>query len=153
MCDNKKYKQKDKLKFYNKLRKSLSPQKDLKITQKTKLTDYLFLLPDLFVLFNRLIFDKRVSKANKIFIAGVLTYIIFPFDFITDFFTLFGLVDDLLVCIYSLNKILNDTPLEVIKDNWNGSEDMLKNLQVILKETEKYLDKKLIYKIKKYIFK
>ncbi len=64
---------------------------------------YIFLLPDLVRLMINLLADTRVFIFDKIFIAGVLIYIISPVDVFPEILTgPFGLVEDLILALIVL---------------------------------------------------
>ena len=134
--------------FYEKLRRKF--RKPFKGNYK-KISNYLFLLPDFFMLLIRLSFDKRVSIATKGYIVATIAYIMLPIDLIPDFIPVIGYVDDLVLTVYSLNHILNSVDSEILLENWSGSEDLLDLLKNITALSEKFLDKNLLSKIKKWI--
>ncbi len=141
------------VKFYNKLRRKL--KKSLlkqKIIPK-QLSEYLLLLPDFFMLLCRLFADKRVKKSQKLFIGAVIAYIIMPLDFIPDFIPVIGYLDDLILVVYALNMILNEVDENILLENWAGSNSVLYNLQSISNLAEKFIDNKVLSKIKKWISK
>ncbi|MDD7792935.1 DUF1232 domain-containing protein [Clostridium sp. 'White wine YQ'] len=97
--------------------------------------EYLFILPDIIALIVRLLKDSRVSKSTKIAVASSLGYIIIPKDIINDKIPLLGKIDDISVVFFALNKLINDVPLEVLLENWQGSN---KNI-LVLKNALEYL--------------
>ena len=69
----------DKFKFYEDLRrkaKNWNKEKGGKIGGKVG--EYLFLLPDFFILLTRLMVDKRVSVKRKLMIGGIVAYVMLP---------------------------------------------------------------------------
>ena len=65
----------DKLKFYEDLRrkaKDWTGQKTGKMGGK--LSEYLFLLPDFFIMLTRLMLDKRVPGKRKLMVGGIVAY-------------------------------------------------------------------------------
>lgn len=139
-----------KFQFYEKLRKKFA-SKEPKDVNKNSLSDYLFLLPDLFVLTLRLSVDPRVSKNLKIIAAALLAYVIMPFDFIPDFVPVIGFLDDLVLIALGLSKIFKDIPEEVILSNWSGTQDVLKEVQSIVRIADVTFSKKTYYKIKEFL--
>jgi len=141
-----------KLKFYGILRKRIRKF----VTGHTgeggnKFTGYLLALPDFFILLCRLAVDKRVSSSQKIFIGGIIAYVMLPIDIIPDFIPVIGYVDDLVLVVYGLNLILNELDKKILLDNWSGEEDALELLQKITNTAEKFLDKNILKRIQKWI--
>ncbi len=144
----------DKFKFYEDLRrkaKNWNKEKGGKIGGKVG--EYLFLLPDFFILLTRLMVDKRVSVKRKLMIGGIVAYVMLPFDIIPDFIPLIGHVDDLVLVVLGLNMVLNDTEEHILADNWSGEGDLLQQLQKVTAAAEKFLDKNLMQRIKKWLGK
>ena len=92
---------------------------------------YIFLLPDLARLMINLLADNRVFIFDKIFIAGVLVYIISPIDVFPEILTgPFGLVEDLLLALIVLYRLLsNPYNNEAIQEHWKGDPDIMKKIQ------------------------
>lgn len=90
-----------------------------------KFSDYIFVLPDIITLIYRLLKDKRVPVRTKVVISAAIAYITVPTDMIPDRIPLIGKIDDAAVVFFALNKIVNDVPLEVIVENWEGNNDIL----------------------------
>lgn len=87
---------------------------------------YIMLMPDLSALFVRLFKDSRVPIKTKIICAGAFAYVLSPLDLVPDFVPVLGEMDDLGVVFYALNKMLNDVPENIIIENWQGKEDIIK---------------------------
>lgn len=144
----------DKFKFYEDLRrkaKNWNKEKGGKIGGKVG--EYLFLLPDFFILLTRLMVDKRVSVKRKLMIGGIVAYVMLPFDIIPDFIPLIGHIDDLVLVVLGLNMVLNDTEEHILAENWSGEGDILQQLQKVTATAEKFLDKNLMQRIKKWLGK
>lgn len=142
----------EKLKFYEDLRrkaKNWTSQKGGKLGGK--LGEYLFLLPDFFILVSRLALDKRVPSKQKLMVGGIIAYLIMPIDIIPDFIPVIGHVDDLVLVVMGLNMILNDIDPKVISDNWSGEGDVLEQMQKITATAERFLDKTVLQRIKKWL--
>ncbi len=142
----------DKLKFYEKLRKKAKDWTQEK-TGKTgnKLAEYLFLLPDLFILVTRVAVDKRVPSKRKLMLGGIIAYVMMPLDIIPDFIPILGSVDDLVLVVMGLNMLLNDIDQKVLEDNWSGEGDILHLMQKITATAEKFLDKNVMARVKKWL--
>lgn len=90
-----------------------------------KYSDYIFVLPDIVTLIYRILKDKRVPVRTKVTISAAIAYITVPTDMIPDIIPLIGKIDDIAVIFFALNRIVNDVPLEVIIENWEGENDIL----------------------------
>ncbi len=138
-----------KLKFYEDLRKKIMGwTKEQLGSLGGKLGEYVFLLPDFFILVCRLAVDKRVPVKQKMIVAGIITYIMMPIDLIPDFIPVIGLVDDLVLVVMGLNLILNEIDPKILLDNWSGEGQILDHLKKITALAERFLDKHLLQKIK-----
>lgn len=143
-----------KMKFYEDLRrkaKDWSANKGGKLGDK--LSDYLFALPDLFILICRLATDKRVPSKKKLFVAGIISYVVLPIDIIPDFIPLVGYVDDLVLVVLGLNMLLNDIDKKILIDNWSGDGDILELLQKISANAEQFLNKNILARVKAWLQK
>ncbi len=144
----------DKLKFYEDLRrkaKTWTGQKTGKLGGK--LSEYLFMLPDFFILLTRLMLDKRVPSKRKLMVGGIVAYMMLPFDIIPDFIPIIGHVDDLVLVVMGLNMVLNDTDPKVLADNWSGEGEVLQQIQKISAVAEGFLDRNVLSRIKKWLGK
>ncbi|MPQ44040.1 YkvA family protein [Clostridium tarantellae] len=97
--------------------------------------DYILFIPDIFALILRLFKDKRVSKKIKIMMGICVGYISIPFDILPDKLPIIGSLDDITILFFLLNRIINDVPMEVILENWQGKNELV----VVLKNTIDFL--------------
>jgi len=111
------------------------------------------LLPDFFVLVTRLALDKRVPTKRKLMMGGIIAYMMMPIDIIPDFIPILGHVDDMVLLVMGLNMVLNDTDQKVLEDNWSGEGNILQIMQKITANAEKFLDKNVLQRIKKWLGK
>lgn len=119
-----------------------------------KVREYLLLIPNFFLLLYNLLLDKRVSPENKAILAIAITYIISPLDFLPEvLFGPLGYLDDLVVAVLALNRILNHTSLKVVREHWRGEKDILLLIQEIIKNSQDFLDQKIWQKIKEWLDK
>lgn len=97
-----------------------------KLTSKVKqYSDYIFILPDIAALIYRLLKDKRVNIKTKMIISAAVAYIAVPSDLIPDKIPFVGKIDDIAIGIFALNIIMTDVPLNVVLENWQGTNDLL----------------------------
>ncbi|MGN0144535.1 MAG: YkvA family protein [Clostridium sp.] len=107
---------------YSKGRKKL----ENKLPDKVKsYKDYLFILPDIVTLIYRLLKDKRVPIKTKLIMSAAIGYMMVPSDIIPDKIPFIGAIDDIGVAFFVLNKIMNDVPINIILENWEGKNDIL----------------------------
>ena len=96
---------------------------------------YLLIFPDLVHLMIKLVGDKDVSPKVKGMIIMGFAYLISPIDVVPDFIPVFGFVDDLLISVILLDKIINsgDAVLkEKIKNYWMGEDDIFIKIKEII---------------------
>lgn len=101
-----------------------------KITKKVplkydKLVEYIMIVPDLISLLCRLMKDKRVSGKIKLMIGASITYLISPIDVLPDIIPVVGKIDDVSLAFFVLDRVVREVPEIVIKDNWEGEEDII----------------------------
>ncbi len=139
--------------FYDKLRDKIEAFLREKGGNET-VTRFVLLAPDLFVLLARLMLDKRVSVQSKTVAGVAVAYFITPLDFIPEVFTGgFGLLDDVVLAVYALRKILVDVDEAIIREHWNGEEDVLKVITKVIKSADDLIGKKLVRKIEEKLFR
>ncbi|MCK4763747.1 MAG: DUF1232 domain-containing protein [Candidatus Aminicenantes bacterium] len=96
---------------------------------------YLLLLPDLVHLLIKMLVEKGIPARFKGYILIAFTYLLSPIDIIPDFIPVLGFVDDLLVLVIMLNKIINsahEQALEKIRTLWAGEEDIFAKIKEII---------------------
>ncbi len=99
---------------------------------QTSLREYVLLLPRLGRLVWRLARDPRVparSKATLLLVAG---YLVTPVEAIPDFIPGLGQLDDLVVVAFALDQMLNRVPDHVVREHWDGDEDVLEVIRHVL---------------------
>ncbi|CAB1251979.1 DUF1232 domain-containing protein [Clostridium sp. WLY-B-L2] len=100
-----------------------------------KIVEYGMLVPDIIVLFWRLLKDKRVSLKVKIILTALTAYLASPIDILPDFIPFVGKIDDISIAFFALNIIIDEIPEKIIMDNWQGEE----NIVSITKEAVNYI--------------
>jgi uncharacterized membrane protein YkvA (DUF1232 family) len=98
----------------------------------TDMREYLLLLPRLLKLLWRLARDPRVPARTKatLFILG--GYLASPIDVIPDFIPGVGQLDDIAIVAFVLDQMLNRIPEDIVRDHWEGDEDILQVIKEIL---------------------
>ena len=141
-----------KLMFYEKLRARFAG----KIPQDgrmNKISDYLFLLPDYFILLCRLLMEERVTNQTKAFILGVIAYVMLPIDIIPDFIPVVGFVDDLILVVFALDQIMKHTDNQILIDNWSGNRDFLMTIKNIMDIADRAISQRVLIKVKAFLHK
>ena len=123
--------------FYNRLRGRVVDW--LADHRSDRYADVVLLAPDLFVLLTRLMLDRRVSMRDRAVVAGALLYFLTPLDIIPDIFFPVGVVDDVVAAIIALNAILNRTDPAIIREHWEGNDDILNVIQRITDQADALL--------------
>ncbi|MFK7948919.1 MAG: YkvA family protein [Saprospiraceae bacterium] len=103
--------------FYIHLRKRIDTQIKDKNNDSpiNKAINLLTVLPDLFHLNIKLLFDGKVKAEKKGAILAAILYVISPIDLIPDILPVFGWLDDLIVITLGLNTLFDDTKDKYIK--------------------------------------
>jgi len=137
--------------FYDRLRLSIQGYLAKKGSVASK-AEWLLLVPDIFILMWRLINDGRVNGKNKVMLGSGLAYYVFPFDIIPEgFIGPTGFVDDLVLAVYILNRLLGDTDPQILREHWSGREDVLSAIQRILGAADNLVGKDLVSRVKKLV--
>ncbi len=143
-------KEKRKFQFYEKLREKYSVKRKSKSEGKN-VSDYLFLLPDVFVLVCRLALEKRLSISNKLFMSAVAAYFMLPIDIIPDFVPFVGFLEDFILAIFAFDYLFKEIDNKIILDNWSGEADMLETTKKVVSLANKQISSKVLKKIKKIV--
>ena len=144
----------DRLQFYEKLREKAKSWTNEKIGKSgNKMAEYLFLLPDFFILLCRVALDKRVTLKRKLMLGGIIAYVMMPLDIIPDFIPILGSVDDLVLVVLGLNMLLNEIDPKILEDNWSGEGEVLHQMQKVTAAADSFLDKKILNRIRGWLGK
>ena len=138
------------LDFYQKLRSKIRKQLDKKGSDPDKkgpeydrLVESLAVLPDLFHLGVKCLFDKNVPIVNKGALVAGITYVISPIDLVPDFLFIAGWLDDLIVMNMAMNKFLDvkDAAVkEAVDTHWAGEDDAFSTVKRILEIGDAAID-------------
>ena len=119
-----------------------------KLPQKVKkVSDYIFILPDLVALLYRLLKDSRVPIKTKLIISASVAYIAFPTDIIPNNIPFIGKIDELAVTFFALNRIVNDVPVYILLENWEGKTDIIIALKSIIEYVTNFTGARNVEKI------
>ena len=72
-----------------------------------KISDYIFVVPDIVALICRMLKDSRVPIKTKLVVSASLAYVIFPTDLIPDKIPFIGKIDEIAVVFFALSTITN----------------------------------------------
>lgn len=130
---------------YSDLRKNIIQKSPSKYKGGIK---FAMVLPDIAALLYRLLKDKRVKLKEKALISLIVSYLILPIDIIPDFIPIIGKVDDVAFVFFGLDKLLKTVPQQVIYDNWDGEEDIIKITKEAIGYISKFYNKDILAGIK-----
>ena len=86
----------------------------------TAILTFIYHLPNLVRLCFRLLNDPRVPFYLKLFCYGAILYFFVPYDLLPDFPAVYlGRVDDVLILYFAFNKLVNDSPPDVVAEHVN----------------------------------
>lgn len=89
-------------------------------------------IPDLGKLLFGLVRDPRVPRKNKVIFMAIGGYLFLPFDVIPDWIPGLGQLDDLVLIVLALDALVNRIPEEILREHWQGDEDILVTVRRIL---------------------
>ena len=136
--------------FYDRMREAIRGYLDKSGALSGKRGEYLLLAPDVFVLLWRLVNDPRVNAKNKMMLGSGLAYYFFPLDIMPEgFMGPVGYIDDLVFAVYLLNRMLSDSDVEILREHWSGSEDVLIMIRNVLNAAENLVGTDILSRIKK----
>lgn len=139
----------EKVKDYYSLGRNFAVEK---LPKKIKTySDYLFIVPDMAALLYRLLKDKRVSLKTKLIISGAVAYIAFPTDIIPDSIPFIGKVDEIAVAFFALERIIDDVPIKVVLENWEGKNDIVFVIRNIVEYVVNFTGARNVEKIYNFI--
>ncbi len=135
--------------YYYRLRKKIESWLAEKGTTK-KAADVIMLAPDMFYLLWKLSINNEVSLKSRGILAGAVVYFVSPLDLMPELiFGPMGFLDDIALGAYVLNRIINDTPPQIIKKYWVGENDLLMVVKSILINADRLLGKGLWNRLKR----
>jgi uncharacterized membrane protein YkvA (DUF1232 family) len=108
---------------------------------QTELKEYLLLLPRLAKLIWRLARDPRVPPRSKATLMLLGAYVVSPVDLIPDFIPGLGQLDDIVIAAFALDQIINRIPEHIVREHWDGDEDVLQVVREILDISTSFMPK------------
>lgn len=82
-------------------------------------------LPNVVRLLWGLLFDRRVAIIDKLLVLGAALYIVSPLDLIPDLIPFFGEIDDLVLLVYALRRLIDHSGRNVVLEHWHGDPAFL----------------------------
>lgn len=110
----------------------ITPASSIPSGGQTDIKEYLLLVPRLVKLLWRLARDPRVPARTKATLFLLGGYIASPIDLIPDALPGIGQLDDIAVIAFVLDQMLNRVPEDIVREHWEGDEDILEVVQEIL---------------------
>lgn len=137
--------------YYFKLREKIK-NNVAKISENKSLPEVLLFAPDIFYLLIHLMKDPEIPKSKKIKLGAVVAYFITPFDMLPEaLIGLFGYIDDIALSAFILNDLVNGVNPDLIKKHWPGEDNILDVIQKILSDSDKFINKNIVNRLKKLI--
>ncbi len=99
---------------------------------QTELKEYLLFFPRMIKLIWRLTRDPRVPARSKATLMLLGAYVMSPVDLIPDFIPGLGQLDDIIIAAFALDSILNRIPDHIVREHWDGDEDVLQVIREVL---------------------
>ncbi|MBA2311966.1 MAG: DUF1232 domain-containing protein [Actinobacteria bacterium] len=103
-----------------------------RVARQTSLKEFALIAPRLVKLLARLMRDPRVPSRSKAILVLTAGYLVSPLDVIPDMVPGIGQLDDLVIVAFALDHILNRVPDEVLREHWDGDEDILDVIKQIV---------------------
>ncbi|MBI3789915.1 MAG: DUF1232 domain-containing protein [Gemmatimonadetes bacterium] len=85
----------------------------------------LLALPNLGRLMWGLARDQRVGWVDKSLVVGAALYFVMPLDVVPDFLPFFGEVDDLVLLLLAVRRLIRRAGPEVVLAHWKGDPEWL----------------------------
>lgn len=105
------------------------------------LRDFVKGVPSFVKLLYRLMRDRRVSLFDRVLFGLTLGYLVTPLDVVPDWLPVVGELDDLLLVLIALDRLLYRTPEEVLVEHWDGDARPLLVLRDLLDRGARTLPK------------
>jgi uncharacterized membrane protein YkvA (DUF1232 family) len=101
--------------------------------RRMKLAELAGSVPNVAKLVARLARDPRVPARNKAILVVVAAYLVSPVDLVPAIVPGFGQLDDLVIAVLALDQLLNEVPADVVREHWDGPDDVLELIQETLR--------------------
>jgi uncharacterized membrane protein YkvA (DUF1232 family) len=112
----------------------------------------LLLVPDVFILMVRLMFDRDVPRKTRALIAGVVAYFISPYDLLPEaILGPVGYLDDLVLAAAVLAQLFTGDLEPYARRHWNGPKDLAEVVRDINDTAEALIGKTLHGRLKRLL--
>lgn len=93
--------------------------------------------------FGRLLYglarDPRVSSVDKGIVIATIGYLLMPLDLIPDFIPFLGQLDDIYLLALAVDRLMNNSGMDVLLDHWHGDPSSLEMLLGALDKAGSFL--------------
>lgn len=96
--------------------------------KRTAAREVATLLPNLIRLFRGLLSDPRVPGSSKVLLLLAVAWFASPIDLVPEFIPVAGPLDDAVVAILVLRRVLRTSGPKVLAEHWHGSPETLDRL-------------------------
>jgi uncharacterized membrane protein YkvA (DUF1232 family) len=100
----------------------------LTVGRKERARELATAIPNLLVLFRRLLRDPRVPRGSKIWLVVAMIWIASPIDLVPEFIPVLGPADDVIVAALVLRHVLRRTHRSVLAEHWRGDPATLERI-------------------------
>ncbi len=111
---------------------------------KSKLLEFISLIPAFIKLMYHLAKDPRVSLSDKAILAAAVAYLFSPLDLIPDVLSVLGQVDDAYIVAIALQRLINSAGPDILKEHWEGSMEVFDALQNAVEAALFFLPQKTV---------
>jgi uncharacterized membrane protein YkvA (DUF1232 family) len=111
---------------------------------KSKLLEFINLIPAFVKLMYQLAKDQRVSLSDKAVLGAAIAYVFSPIDLIPDFIPFLGQIDDAYIVAIALQRLINSAGPEVLKEHWEGDMAVFNSLQNAIEAALFFLPQKTV---------
>jgi uncharacterized membrane protein YkvA (DUF1232 family) len=85
-------------------------------------------VPGCLVLCRRLLGDPRVSRTDKVLLGALIGYLALPIDLVPDFLPVVGQLDDAILVVLVLRRVVRRAGSDVVAELWPGPAAALRPL-------------------------
>lgn len=101
------------------------------------------LAPEVFTFFARLLVDPRLGRDARHVVTSVLAYFVAPDDVMPEAeLGPLGVLDDLYAAAYAYRTLRRELPMEMLRDAWEGDDDLDAAMAMVHAETRAELGKR-----------
>ncbi len=79
-------------------------------------------VPDCLVLFRRLLADRRLRRGDRWLVGALVAYLALPIDLVPDFLPVVGQLDDAILVVLVLRRVLRSAGPPLLDEHWPGPE-------------------------------